>query len=125
MPRIALTFGDTVRSFPVLYENKSRKVQKKIRDILTKTVNEVLRELRIPDKDYVDRTGKLRAGWKKRRLKGYRYKISNNTSYASYIEYGTRYIEGRGMLHKRLKNARARIRRRLRKLAKKVERLSV
>ena len=125
MSNIALTFGDTVKSFPSLYENKSRKVQKKVRDILNKTVNEVLRELRRPndvqtDKNYIDRTGKLRGGWKKRRLKGYKYRISNRTSYASFIENGTRYITPRKMLHRALYNARFRLRRRLRALVKQV-----
>ena len=125
MSNIALTFGDTVKSFPKLYENKSRKVQKKVRDILNKTVNEVLRELRRPndvqtDKNYIDRTGKLRGGWKKRRLKGYKYRISNRTSYASFIENGTRYITPRKMLHRALYNARFRLRRRLRALVKQV-----
>ena len=125
MSSIALTIGDTVKSFPSLYENKSRKVQKKVRDILNKTVNEVLRELRRPndvqtDKNYIDRTGKLRGGWKKRRLKGYKYRISNRTSYASFIENGTRYITPRKMLHRALYNARFRLRRRLRALVKQV-----
>jgi restriction endonuclease len=56
MPAISLTFGDTVKSYPVLDNSTSRKVQKRIKDILTKTANEVLRELRIPGKDYNDRT---------------------------------------------------------------------
>jgi len=125
MSSIALTIGDTVKSFPSLYENKSRKVQKKVRDILNKTINEVLRELRRPndvqtDKNYIDRTGKLRGGWKKRRLKGYKYRISNRTSYASFIENGTRYITPRKMLHRALYNARFRLRRRLRALVKQV-----
>ena len=127
MSGIALTIGNTVKSFPALYENKSRKVQKKVRNILNKTINEVLRELRTPndvesDKNYIDRTGKLRGGWRKRRLKGYKYRISNRTKYASFIENGTRYITERRMLHRALYNARFRLRRRLRALDKKVKR---
>jgi hypothetical protein len=122
MPAISLTFGDTVKSYPVLENSTSRKVQKRIKDILTKTANEVLRELRIPGKDYNDRTGKLRSSWKKRKLKGYKWRISNRTKYASYIENGTVRIAPRKMLHRALRNARARLRRRLGALAKKVKR---
>ena len=120
MSNIALTFGDTVKSFPVLANSKSRKVQKAVKDILTKTANEVLRELRIPGKDYNDRTGNLRASWRKRKLKGYKWRISNRAKYASFIEYGTSKIEARRMLHRALYNARARLRRRLGALARKV-----
>ena len=120
MPKVALTFGNTVKSFPALVNSKSRKVQKAIKQILERAANEVLRELRIPDKDYNDQTGTLRGSWKKNKLKGYRWKISNRTKYASYIENGTVKIAPRRMLHKALNNARARLRRRLGHLAKRV-----
>jgi len=120
MPRVALTFGDTVKSFPALANSKSRKVQKAIRRILEKTANEVIRALKRPGRDYNDQTGKLRRSWRKSRLAGYRYQISNLTTYASYIEYGTIHIAPRRMLHRELNNARARLRRRLRKLNRKV-----
>jgi hypothetical protein len=122
MPAVALTFGNTVKSFPVLENSRSRRVQKKIKQILEMTANEVLRELRVPDKDYMDRTGKLRSSWRKRKLDGYRWKIGNRTKYASYIENGTVKIAPRRMLHRAMNNARARLRRRLGALSRRVER---
>ena len=122
MSRIALTFGDTVKSFPNLENSTSRKVQKAIKGILEKTANEVLRALRIADRDYNDRTGNLRSSWKKKKLKGYKWKIGNSAKYASFIENGTRYITPRRMLHRELRNARARLRRRLRWLSRLVSR---
>jgi len=125
MSRVSLTFGNTVKSFPELENSTSRKVQKAIRDILRRTADEVIRELKVPGRDYNDRTGDLRASWKSHRLKGYKWKIGSSTKYSSFIENGTRYIAPRKMLHRAMDNARARLRRRLRKLSGKVLRGAV
>jgi hypothetical protein len=116
MSSIELTLGNTVKSFPLLAENPSKRVQKAVRRILEKTVSEVVRNLKIPGKDYNDRTFKLRRSWRRRRLRGYRYKVWNPTDYASFIENGTYKIEARKMLHREIYNARARLRRRLSRL---------
>lgn len=120
MPAVSLTFGNTVKSFPELDGNPSRKVQRAVRAILEKTAKEVVARLKIPGRDYNDRTGDLRKSWKKRRLNGYRYSVGSRMSYASYIENGTFRIEARRMLHREMYNARSRLRRRLSELAKKV-----
>lgn len=122
MPRIALTFGNTVESFPLLANNPSRRVQRRVREILERTAREVVARLKIPGRDYNDRTGRLRGSWRQRRLRGYRYQVGSNVKYASFIEYGTSRIEARRMLHREMQNARARLRRRLRKLERQVER---
>lgn len=122
MASVELTLGNTVKSFPLLADNPSPRVQKAIRRILERTTHEIIMKLRIPGRDYNDRTGNLRGSWRRRRLRGYRYKVFSNTEYASFIEYGTVKISARRMLHREVYNARARLRRRLRDLQRKVER---
>lgn len=122
MASVALTFGDTVKSFPRLANSTSRKVQKAVRAILERTANEVVRNLKVPGRDYNDRTFNLRRSWRRRRSRGFKYRVFNNAEYASFIENGTYRIEARKMLHREIYNARARLRRRLRALDRKVER---
>lgn len=125
MASIEATLGNTVKSFPALDSTRSQKVKSKIRRILIQTVKEVLKRLEIRGKDYNDQTGKLRSSWRMKRLRGYRYEVSNRTKYASFIEYGTRYITPRRMLRREMANGRARLRRRLRRLNDKVLRNQV
>ena len=125
MASIELTLGDTVKSFPALDKTRSQNVKARIRRILIRTVKEVLKRLEIKGRDYNDQTGKLRSSWKMKRLKGYKYRVSNRTKYASFIEYGTRYITPRRMLRREMENGRARLRRRLRVLNDKVLRQQV
>lgn len=120
MASVALTLGNTVQSFPLLADNPSKRVQREVRKILEKTTKELVKKLRIPGRDYNDRTYKLRTGWRRRKLGGYRYKVFNLTKYASFIENGTRYIEARKMLHREIYNARQRLRRRFSVLNRKV-----
>jgi len=122
MASVALTLGDTVRSFPILSENPSEAVQKAIRRILEKTTHEIIQKLKIPGRDYNDRTWTLRESWRRRRMRGYKYKVWSPTEYASFIENGTYKIKARKMLHREVANARSRLRRRLRVLAGKVSR---
>jgi len=124
MPSIALTFGDTVKSFPALANTRNRRVQRAVKAILSKTASEVIARLEIPGRDYNDRTWNLRRSWKRQKMRGrdnrYKWRISNRMFYASFIENGTRYITPRKMLHREIENGRARLRRRLRKLNRKV-----
>jgi len=124
MPSVSLTFGGTVRSFPALVASRSKKVQNKIQAILKITAMEVVKRLEIKGKDYNDQTGTLRDSWRRRRIAKtrFRWRISNPTKYASYIEYGTYKIEARLMLHREIANGRARLRRRLKQLDKEVKR---
>jgi len=122
MASVSLTLGDTVKSYPLLSENPSEKVQKAIRRVLEKTTHEIVKNLMIPGRDYNDRTWKLRHSWRRRRMRGYKYKVWSPTEYASFIENGTYKIKARRMLHREVANARARLRRRLRVLLRKVER---
>ena len=122
MSTIALTFGDTVKSFPLLSQNPSVKVQKAIRRILEQTASEIVAKLRIPGRDYNDRTFNLRKSWRRRRMRGYKYKVWSDAEYASFIENGTIHISARKMLHREIYNARFRLRRRLKALSNKVER---
>ena len=122
MSSVELTLGDTVKSYPILADNPSILVQKEIRRILERTVSEIVRKLKIPGKDYNDRTFKLRDSWRRRRMRGYKYKVWNPTEYASFIENGTYKIKARKMLHREIYNARARLRSRLSQLSRKVSR---
>lgn len=122
MASIENTLGNTVLSFPFLSENPSEKVQKAVRRILERTTHEIIQKLRIPGRDYKDHTFTLRHGWRRRRMRGYKYKIWNNTEYASFIEYGTYRIEARGMMRREVYNARQRLRRRLAALEDRVKR---
>jgi len=122
MASVALTLGNTVNSFPLLAQNPSKRVQREVRRILEKTTNEIILNLKIPGRDYNDRTWKLRRSWRRRRLRGYKYKVWSPVEYASFIENGTYKIEARKMLHREIYNARQRLRRRLSVLNAKVSR---
>ena len=124
MASVALTFGGAVKNYPLLSENPSKRVQAKIKEILDFTAMEVVMRLSIPGRDYNDRTGKLRSSWRRRKVNRsrYRYRVSNPTEYASFIEYGTYKIEARKMLRREMRNGRARLRRRLKALENLVRR---
>ena len=122
MPAVKITFGDTVRNFQDLVRSTSKQVQKDIEEAVILTAKEVLTDVK---RFTPKRSGRLRAAWtssKSGHRSRTRVTIANATSYANYVENGTRYMAPRRMLRRAVRRGNMKLVKRLREIRAKASR---
>ena len=118
---VKITFGNTVRDFDVLTRNTSKLVEKEVEKIIKRIGKRMLaRVKRLTPR----RTGRLRKAWRGRQRETRfqtRYELSNRTSYASFVENGTKFMVPRKMLQNTVKWGENELKKALAKLSRKVQ----
>ena len=116
---MGLDWGNSVKNFQSTAKKTGKNVEKEVQKLTEKTGRGILKDaIRLTPTD----TGKLKRSWKKksqRRKKQYEYTITNSTSYAIYVEHGSRKTPPRRMLSKAFNTNSKRMKKGLDRIIKK------